>query len=121
MSDASLNASFWVMILLRTMGSFDLPGKGPRKMPAPAAFVPTIIAWLVLQVAADAGARRQATKLGWLIVLVALVLGPFGKLVIKVANWVSQEYGVPVSSQQQAAGGTTQNQVQNQSPSAGTW
>ena len=94
MSEASLNASFWVMVMMQTIGSFDpMPGTGPRKMPAPKAYVTTIIAWAVLQLAADAGYEEPAARFGWLIVLVSLVVGPFGKRVVKLLEWVAKAYG----------------------------
>lgn len=92
--EASLNSSFWVMIFLQTLGSFDpMPGTGPRKMPAPKAFVTTIVAWAVLQIGADAGYEDGASKFGWLLVLASLVLGPMGKKLIHLFNWVASVYG----------------------------
>lgn len=94
MVDSSLNASFWVMVLLQTIGSVDpVPGTGKRKMPAPRAYVTTIIAWGVLQIGADAGYEDGAAKFGWLMVLASMVLGPFGKQVVKLINWVVKNYG----------------------------
>lgn len=94
MADSSLNASFWVMILMQTLGSVDpMPGSGPRKMPAPRAYVTAIIAWLGLEIVADAGYEEGASKFGWLMVLAALVLGPFGKRIIKLVNWLNAAYG----------------------------
>jgi hypothetical protein len=94
MNEDSLNASFWVMILMQTLGSVDpMPGMGPRKMPSPKAYITTIFAWGGLQVASDAGYEDGAAKFGWLMVLAALVLGPFGKRVISLLKWVSMTYG----------------------------
>ena len=93
MSDSSLNASFWVMIMLQTLGAVDLPGYGPRKMPAPSAYATAIVAWMVLQLGADAGYEDGASKFGWLIVLASMVLGPVGKQLIKIINWIAKYYG----------------------------
>ncbi len=109
--DQSLNASFWLMVFLQTLGSVDpMPGTGPRKMPSPSVYVPVIIAWGVLQLVADAGGERPASKFGWLMVLAGTLLGPFGKRLIKLFNWVGKEYG-PTSSPTNPtiATGPTQN------------
>lgn len=94
MTDQSISASFWVMVFLQTFGSFDpMPGTGPRKMPSPSVYVPVIIAWSILQLAADVGWRRPASKFGWLMVLVGVVVGPFGKRLIQLTTWVTKIYG----------------------------
>jgi len=95
----SLNASFWVTIVLQAFGSFDpVPGTGPRKMPSPASFVPVIIAWIVLQLASDAGYERPASAFGWLMVLVSIVLGPFGKRLLALTNYITTSYGGTTST-----------------------
>lgn len=94
MNDQSLNASFWLTIFLQTIGAVDpMPGTGPRKMPAPKAYVTPVVAWGVLQLAADVGYQRAAAAVGWIIVLASLVLGPFGKMLIGLFDWVSVMYG----------------------------
>jgi hypothetical protein len=108
MQDNGLNASFWIAIFFQTMGSVDpMPGTGPRKMPAPAAYVPVIIVWAVLGLASDMGFERPAAIFGWLMTLSALVLGPFGKKLSKFVNWIGQEYG----PQGAAASGSPQNPI----------
>ena len=70
------------MVALQTIGSVDMPGRGPRKMPSPRAYAAIIVTWGILQLAADAGgegAGRAAKVTAWTIVLVGMVLGPFGK------------------------------------------
>ena len=42
-TNAGLTASFWVTIILQTIGAVDLPGKGVRKMPSPRNYVLTRI------------------------------------------------------------------------------
>lgn len=77
----SLQASFWFMVVMQTIGSVDMPGRGPRKMPSPRAYAAIIVTWGILQLIADAGGERagRATKVtAWVIVLVGMVLGPFG-------------------------------------------
>lgn len=94
MSDqaTSLQASFWAMIILQTIGSVDAPGRGPRKMPAPRAYAAIIVAWGILQLVADSGGERtgRAAKVtAWVIVLVGMVLGPFGSAAINLLNSVA--------------------------------
>lgn len=78
MEGTSLQTSFWLMVILQTIGSVDMPGSGPRKMPAPRVFVPIVVAWAVLQLVADTGRERAANAVGWIIVLAGMVVGPFG-------------------------------------------
>lgn len=83
---ASLQASFWSSIVLQTLGSVDMPGGGPRKMPAPRAYLAVIITWGGLQLLADTGRERAASVVGWVFVLSALVLGPFGKRLVNLLD-----------------------------------
>lgn len=78
MATGSLEASFWTMILLRTLNAVDMPSLGPRKLPSPSAFVVIIAAWIGLDFIAETGQESGANTIGWVIVLVSLVLGPFG-------------------------------------------
>jgi hypothetical protein len=78
---SSLQASFWFMVVMQTIGSVDMPGRGPRKLPSPRAYAAIIVTWGILQMLADAGgerAGRAAKVTAWVIVLVGMVLGPFG-------------------------------------------
>lgn len=102
--DQSLQASFWLMVLLQTMGSVDMPGRGERKMPAPRAYLATIVIWSILQVAADAGYGRAAKASAWLVVLAGLVFGPFGtKLVNLFTGVVDAATGSDQSTQSSSA------------------
>jgi hypothetical protein len=96
----SLQASFWVMVMLQTIGSVDMPGRGPRKMPAPRNYVAIIVTWGVLQLIADMreGAARAATAIAWVIVLAGMVLGPFGSTLTSAINTISTTYGAPPSA-----------------------
>jgi hypothetical protein len=93
----SLQASFWLMVLLQTIGSVDMPGKGPRKMPSPRSYVAIIVTWGVLQIVSDISDRaaRAAKSMAWVIVLVGMVVGPFGKSVTDLFNAVAKQYGAP--------------------------
>lgn len=77
------------MVALQTIGSVDMPGRGPRKMPSPRAYAAIIVTWGILQLIADAGGERagRATKVtAWVIVLAGMVLGPFGATFVKFLN-----------------------------------
>jgi len=98
-TDKSIASSFWVMILLQTIGSVDpIPGSGPRKMPTPGAFIPVILAWGILQLVADAGMERGAKVAGWIMVLTGAVIGPFGQRVVNLFSTVTTLYGGVASS-----------------------
>ena len=101
MNPDSLQASFWVLIAIQTIGSVDMPGKGPRKLPAPRSYIAIVLTWAILQVVADAGRQRIASALGWLIVLTGMVVGPFGTQVVSLFNSVANQYGAspPTSPQ----------------------
>jgi len=92
------------MVLVQTIGSVDLPGRGPRKMPAPRQYVAILITWLVLQLISgiSAGAERATAAIGWLLVLTGLVVGPFGKQVVNLFTVVSQQFSPNSSSGQLA-------------------
>lgn len=97
----SLQASFWVMVILQTISSVDMPGRGPRKMPSPRSYGAIIVAWGVLQLVADAGgerAGRAARIIGWVIVLTGLAVGPFGKVVTSLFTSVANAVGAPATS-----------------------
>ncbi len=90
----SLETSFWIMVLVQTIGSVDMPGRGARKMPAPRSYVAIVVTWIVLFFAAGIGpqARRGATAVAWLLVLAGLVIGPFGQRVISLFNTISSNF-----------------------------
>lgn len=94
MGENALQTSFWVMILVQTIGSIDMPGRGPRKMPAPRQYVAILVSWLVLQLVASIGeqAARAAAAIGWALVLVGLVVGSFGKQVINLFTIISTQF-----------------------------
>lgn len=84
--DKSLQSSFWVMVLLQTLGSVDAPGKGNRKMPAPRVYLAVVVTWAVLQILADTGRERAASVVGWAMVIAGITVGPFGQRVINLIN-----------------------------------
>lgn len=111
-TDRSLSASFWVMMFLQTLGSVDVPS-GPRKMPAPRAYVPAIVVWSVLRLAADNGvAERGAATAGWVMVLVSLVLGPSGAKLVNFFNGIANRYGAAPTAPTTGQATATSQQLQ---------
>lgn len=87
-NDDTLNTTFWLMIVLQTIGSVDMPGSGPRKLPSPRAYVATVTLWALLNVFAG-GNRRLAERFSWFVVLVGAVVGPFGQRMVSLLNTVA--------------------------------
>lgn len=96
MNEESLQTSFWTMILLQTIGSVDMPGRGARKMPAPRQYVAIVVTWLILQLIAgiSAGAQRATAATGWLLVLAGMVVGPFGQKAVGFLQTISHNFAV---------------------------
>lgn len=95
MGPESLQASFWTMIVLQSIGSVDMPGRGARKMPSPRSYVAVLATWVILAVVADAGgqgAGRAAGATGWLLVTAGLVLGPFGQRAVGVMQTIAGQF-----------------------------
>lgn len=110
MNDQGVQASFWLMILLTTIGSVDMPGHGNRKLPAPRSYVVVVVAWSVLFLMVDAGKGRAAAGAGWLVVLAGSVLGPFGKNAVSFLNAVSSQFAIkPPTSPGSAGAPSTAN------------
>jgi nitrate/nitrite transporter NarK len=105
----SLQTSFWVMILIQTIGAVDLPGKGERKMPAPREYVAIVVAWLILQLVSGIGqqAQRATAALGWLLVVAGMVLGPFGGRLVGFMKTVASNFPVVNSGMATATTTTT--------------
>ena len=114
-SDRSIQASLWVMIVLQTIGSIDLPNsknapyKVARKMPAPKQYVAIVAVWSSLHLMADAGYGRAASTMGWVMTLTGMVFGPFGQRAISFMQTIATVF--PVNPQAQV------NQVPQAAPS----
>jgi hypothetical protein len=80
------------MFVLQTLGAVDLPGLGPRKMPAPRAYVAIIVTWAGLDLLADTGRARAASVVGWVLVLTSLVAGPNGRTLTSFLGTVANLY-----------------------------
>lgn len=87
-----LQASFWLMLAVQTIGSLDMPGKGPRKLPSPRSFVAAIVVWAILGLVSDAGGGKAAAAMGWVTVLTGMVVGPFGKGVLNFFTTISTRF-----------------------------
>jgi hypothetical protein len=68
-----VQATMWLMVVIQTLNAIDLPGHGPRKMPAPKTYVAIIVLWSTFGLMIDAGLGRAASAMAWVVVLVSLV------------------------------------------------
>lgn len=80
------------MIAIRTMGALDMPGHGPRKLPAPRVYVAVIVLWSIFGLIYDAGQARIANVMAWITVLTAMVLGPFGPTAVQFLSYISSNF-----------------------------
>ncbi len=100
----SLQTSQWVMFFLQTISAIDLPGNGPRKLPAPKAYVAIIAVWSGLDILADTGRARAASIVGWVLVLTSLVVGPNGTVAVAFLRDIAKLY--PITNSSKASGPT---------------
>lgn len=77
---SQLNASMWLMVVIQSMTAIDLPGHGPRKLPAPKVYVLVIVLWSIFGLMADAGLSKAAAAMSWVTVLTATVVGQAGHI-----------------------------------------
>lgn len=105
MNEESLQTSFWVMVVVQTIGSVDMPGRGARKMPSPRQYVAIVVTWLVLMFVAGINeSTARATKaVGWALVLTGMVIGPFGKRAVSLFNNIGTTFGSTSSTTNNAA------------------
>ncbi len=98
------------MILVQTIGSVDMPGSGPRKMPAPRQYIAILVTWLILQLVAgiNASTQRATAAIGWLLVLTGFVVGPFGRQVVNLLTVISTRFGASNTPAGQLATAETQ-------------
>lgn len=85
-----LQGSFWLMVATQTITAVDMPGKGARKMPAPRAYLATIILWSIFGLIADAGGEKAAAAMGWVTVLTGMVVGTAGTTLTDFLNNVAK-------------------------------
>lgn len=96
-----LQTSFWVMVVVQTIGSVDMPGKGARKMPSPRQYIAIVVTWLVLMFIAgiNDGTARATRAIGWALVATGMFVGPFGKRVISLFNSIASTFGSTTPAQ----------------------
>lgn len=83
-----IESTFFVMILIQTIGSID----AKHKLPAPRQFVAVSVVWGILFLAADTAANKIAARLAVLIVITGMVIGPFGKVAVGFLNKIAQDF-----------------------------
>lgn len=91
----SLQVTFWLMLAIQTITALDMPGKGPRKMPAPKAYVAAVVLWGIFGVIADAGGERAAAAMAWVTLLSGAVMGTMGKTLTDFLATVAKLFAVP--------------------------
>lgn len=103
-----LQASFWIMLTTQTITAIDMPGKGPRKLPAPRAYIAAIALWSIFGLIADAGSDRAAATMAWVTLLAGVTLGTMGKTLTDFMNTIANQFGVPKATATTGAPGDTQ-------------
>lgn len=83
--------TFLVMIVTQTYNAID----GQHRLPAPRKFVAISVVWGILYLLVDLGLGKIAARLSILIMLTGLVVGPFGTLIIRFLNTVTNQFAIP--------------------------
>lgn len=96
--ERTISATGWAMALVQTIGSTDIFSPGPRKMPAPKQFVAIAVLWSILHMASETRFARAAAHLSILVLLTAMVLGPFGPQLIAFLGFVGQRFSLAPAS-----------------------
>lgn len=89
----TLAATFLAKLFVDTIGAID-PFGGRIYLPAPARYLATFLLWGVLGIASGFGpnASRVAGRLSAVVLLAAMVLGPFGAKAISFLKTASALY-----------------------------
>jgi hypothetical protein len=89
--DKTIQSTLWLMVIVQTIGSVDLPGFGNRKLPAPKQYVAIVVLWSIFGFVADisASAGRVVAQLSVLTLLTGMIIGPFGKRFTNLLSGVS--------------------------------
>lgn len=104
--DRQLQGSFWLMLAVQTIGALDMPGHGPRKLPAPRAYVAAIILWSIFGLISDAGGEKAAAAMGWVTVLTGAVVGSFGQTITDFLKTIGDQFNIaPQASKSSGAPG----------------
>lgn len=94
----SIEVAMWLLVFVQIIGNVDAPGRGPRKLPPPRAFVPIIVGFTLLEMLADAGLSKAAKGLAWVTVAAAATLGPFGTRFVNFLNTVASNFAIQQST-----------------------
>jgi hypothetical protein len=86
----TLQTTLLTMIVLQTVGTVD----SRRRMPAPKQYVAVGVAWGILFLVADLGQGKFAARLSLLMLLPAMILGPFGRRFVVFLEIVARRFAV---------------------------
>lgn len=89
------------MIIIQTIGSIDLPGKGARKLPAPKQYLAIVVLWSILGLIADFGQKKFASRFAMVLVLTGAVMGPFGRRAVGLIQRTTELFNVAPEPQEQ--------------------
>jgi hypothetical protein len=92
--ERTLSSTFWAMVLVQVVGSTDIFTPGPRKLPAPKQFVAIGVLWSIFHMAEGTRLARPAAALSALVLLTAMVLGPFGPQFLGFLAYVGQRFSL---------------------------
>lgn len=95
-------ATYLMMVVVQTVASID----GQHRLPAPKRFVALTTAWGILFFLADVGLGKVAARLSLLILLTGMVVGPFGRLLIRLLNTVTTTFAIPPNQDATGVTGT---------------
>lgn len=82
----------WIMIIVQTIGSVDMPGHGPRKLPSPRAYLEIVVLWTIYGMLGDTDWGRPAAVASIVTVLAAMTLGPFGSRTVNFFNEIASKF-----------------------------
>lgn len=94
----TISATFWAMVVVQTIGSTDIFTAGPRKLPAPKQFVAIGVLWSIFHLFEGTRLERTAAGLSALVLLSAMVLGPFGGVALGFLSYVSSRFSLAPAS-----------------------
>lgn len=96
--ERTVSNTFWAMVLVQTIGSVDVFTAGPRKLPAPRQYVAIGVLWSILHMLAGSRFGRLAGHLSILVLLTAMVAGPFGPQFLAFLQFVGQRFSLAPAS-----------------------
>jgi hypothetical protein len=82
------------MVIVQTIGSTDIFTAGPRKLPAPKQFVAIGVLWSIFHLFEGSKYERTVSALSVLVLLSAIVLGPFGGVALGFLSYVSSRFSL---------------------------